>query len=173
MTEESFSLFPTPNEMDGTAEQQQQQQQHNPRDFSEREDDASSSSSSSSNSGESSMIEHLTSKIKILDRENAELRESNDNAMHKFKTFQQEITRQSSVIKGLQLKLDSNVLGGTEQSEAAAMIESEEADKLSLSCTVAMKTKDERGGKSVVKNTGQFLLKRLLFKDHKNGQSEK
>ena len=176
MTDESFSLFPTPNEMDGTAEQQQQQQQqqkHNPRDFSEREDDASSSSSSSSNSGESSMIENLTSKIKILDRENAELRESNDNAMHKFKTFQQEITRQSSVIKGLQLKLDSNVLGGTEQSEAAAMIESEEADKLSLSCTVAMKTKDERGKKSVVKNTGQFLFKRLLFKDHKNGQSEK
>ncbi|OEU16430.1 hypothetical protein FRACYDRAFT_239023 [Fragilariopsis cylindrus CCMP1102] len=171
MTDESFSLFPTPNEMDGTAEQQQQQK-HN---FSEREDDASSSSSSSSssNSGGSSMIENLTSKIKILDRENAELRESNDNAMHKFKTFQQEITRQSSVIKGLQLKLDSNVLGGTEQSEAAAMIESEEADKLSLSCTVALKTKDERGKKSVVKNTGQFLFKRLLFKDRKNAQSEK
>jgi hypothetical protein len=93
--------------------------------------------------------------------------------MHKFKTFQQEILRQSSVIKGSQLKLDSNVLGGTEQSEAVAMIENKEAGNLSLSCTVAMKTIDERGKQSVVKNTGHFFKKRLLFKDHKNGQSEK
>jgi hypothetical protein len=168
MTDDSFSLFPTPNGMDGTVELQQQ---HNPRDFSEREDDASSRSSS--NSGESLMIENLTSKIKNLDRENALLRESNDHAIHKFKTFQQEIMRQSSVIKGLQLKLDSNVVGGTEQSEEAAMIENKEADKLSLSCRVAMKTIDERGKQSVVKNTGDFLFKRLLFKHHKNGQSEK
>jgi hypothetical protein len=52
----------------------------------------------------------------------------------------------------------------------AAMNENIEADKLSL---VATKATDERGKQSVVKNTGHFLFKRLLFKDHKNGQSEK
>jgi hypothetical protein len=61
MTDESFSLYSTPNGMDGTVEQQRQQ--HNPRDFSEREDDASSSSSS--NSCESSTIENLSQKLKI------------------------------------------------------------------------------------------------------------
>jgi hypothetical protein len=54
------------------------------------------------------------------------------------------------------------------------MNENIEADKLSLSCrVVATKATDERGKQSVVKNTGHFLFKRLLFKDHKNGQSEK
>jgi len=53
------------------------------------------------------------------------------------------------------------------------MNENIEADKLSLSCrVVATKATDERGKQSVVKNTGHFLFKRLLFKDHKNGQSE-